>query len=138
MNTDTLILALQFAAAGQIIIAVLGFFLARMLDWKEAISNMPLLVREVFQIHGWFISITLLIFGTLTWRFAPDIAGGTHEFLRWFSTGVGIFWGLRCVMQWTHYSSVHWRGIADRTAIHWIVFLSYSAFAVIYLKAALG
>lgn len=138
MNTDTLILALKLAAAGQIIIAVLGHFLARMLDWKEAISNMPLLVREVFQIHGWFISLTLLMFGTLTWRFAPDIASGSHEFLRWFAASIGIFWGLRCVMQWTHYSSVHWRGITDRTVIHWIIFLSYAAFTVTYLKAALG
>lgn len=138
MSESKLTLALQLAATGQIVIAVLGLFLARMLDWKEAISNMPLLVREVFQIHGWFISLTLLIFGTLTWRFAPDIAGGTHEFFRWFSAGVGMFWGLRCVMQWTHYSAVHWRGIADRTAIHWIVFLSYAAFTITYLKAALG
>ena len=137
MNAATLILCLKVAAFGQIIIAVLGLFIARMLDWKEAISNMPLLVREVFQIHGWFISLTLLIFGTLTWRFALDLAGGTHEFLRWFAAGVGIFWGMRCMMQWTHYSSVHWRGIADRTAIHWILFLSYAAFTVTYLKAAL-
>lgn len=138
MKTDTLILSLKLAAAGQIIIAVLGLFIARMLDWKEAISNMPLLVREVFQIHGWFISVALFIFGTLTWRFAPDIAAGTHEFLRWFAAGVGIFWGLRCLMQWTYYSSVHWRGIADRTAIHWILFLSYAAFTATYLAAALG
>jgi hypothetical protein len=27
---------------------------------------------------------------------------------------------------------------ADRTAIHWIVFLSYAAFTATYLKAALG
>lgn len=138
MNTSTLIICLKLAAVGQIIIAVLGLFMARMLDWKEATSNMPLLVREVFQIHGWFISLTLLIFGTLTMRFAPDIAGGTHEFLRWFAAGAGIFWGARCMMQWTHYSSVHWRGIADRTAIHWILFLSYAAFTVTYLNAALG
>lgn len=138
MNTDTLIIALKLAAAGQVILAVLSFFLARMLNWKSAIDAMPLLVREVFLVHGWFISITPLIFGTLTWRFAPEVAAGEHEFLRWFATGAGVFWGIRCVMQWTHYSPSHWRGIASRTAIHWIVFVSYALFAATYLKAALG
>ena len=138
MNIESLILALKLAALGQIILAVLGLFLARLLDWREAIAHMPLLVREVFLIHGWFISLTLMIFGALTWRFAADIAGGSHDFLRWFSGGAGIFWGLRCVMQWTHYSAEHWRGRTDRTAIHWIVFLSYAAFTATYLKAALG
>ncbi|MGV3658537.1 MAG: hypothetical protein ACO1TE_00080 [Prosthecobacter sp.] len=138
MNTDTLIFALKLAAAGQLILAVLDLFIGRILGWKEAADKMPLLVREVFQIQGWFIALTLFIFGTLTWRFAAEMAGGAHEFLRWFSTGVGLFWGLRCVMQWTHYSAVHWRGIADRTAFHWIIFLSYAAFTLTYLKAALG
>lgn len=138
MNTDTLIIALKLAASGQIILAVLSCFLARLLKWESAIAAMPLLVREVFLIHGWFISITLIIFGTLTWRFAPEIAGGSQEFLRWFAAGVGLFWGIRCVMQWTHYSASHWRGIPSRTAIHWIIFVSYALFAATYLKAALG
>ena len=138
MNTDLLILALKLAAVGQLTLAILSLFLSRMLDWKDAIARMPLLIREVFQIHGWFISLTLVIFGVLTWRFAPDIAAGTHEFLRWFAASIAVFWGVRCVMQWTHYSAEHWRGKADRTAIHWIVFLSYAAFTATYLKAALG
>ena len=137
MNMDLLILALKLAAAGQIILAVLSLFLAEMLDWKDAIARMPLLVREVFLIHGWFISITLAIFDILTWRFAPDIAAGAHKFLRWFAASIAVFWGVRCVMQWTHYSAEHSRGKTDRTAIHCIVFLSYAAFTATYLKAAL-
>ena len=138
MKTDSLILCLQLAATGQLVLAILSLFLSRLLGWKEAIANMPLLVREVFLIHGWFISITLGIFGVVTWRFAPEMAAGAHDFLRWFAGGIAIFWGIRCVMQWTHYSAEHWRGIPDRTAIHWIVFVSYAAFTATYLKAALG
>lgn len=138
MNTELLILALKLAALGQIILAILSLFLARMLGWKDDIARMPLLIREVFQIHGWFISITLGIFGVLTWRFAHDMAAGDHDFLRWFAVSIAVFWGTRCVMQWTHYSAEHWRGKTDRIAIHWIVFLNYAAFTATYLKAALG
>lgn len=138
MNTGSLIFALKLAAAGQLILAVLDLFIGRILGWKTAMDQMPLLVREVFQIQGWFIALTLCIFGVLTWRFAADMAGGAHLFLRWFSGGVGLFWGLRCVMQWTHYSAVHWRGISYLTVIHWTLFLSYAAFTLTYGKAALG
>lgn len=130
MSHDTLVLALKLAAAGQLALAVLDLFIGRILGWKEATDRMPLLVREVFQIQGRFIA--------LTWRFAADMAGGAGEFLRWFCAGVGTFWGLRCVMQWTHYSAVHWRGIPSLTAVHWTLFFSYAAFTLTYWKAALG
>lgn len=138
MSNDTLVLALKLAAAGQLALAVLDLFIGRILGWKEATDRMPLLVREVFQIQGRFIALTLFIFGTLTWRFAADMAGGAHEFLRWFCAGGGTFWGLRCVMQWTHYSAVHWRGIPSLTAVHWTLFFSYAAFTLTYWKGALG
>ncbi|WP_395741915.1 hypothetical protein [Prosthecobacter sp.] len=138
MNTESLTFTLKLAAAGQLILAVLDLFIGRILGWKAAMDRMPLLVREVFQIQGWFIALTLFIFGVLTWCFAADMAGGAHVFLRWFSGGIGLFWGLRCVMQWAHYSAVHWRGIPHLTVIHWTLFLSYVAFTLTYWKAALG
>ena len=55
-----LTLWLQIAAALQLAIALLNLFLARLLNWKEEMARMPLLLREVFQVHAWFISITSL------------------------------------------------------------------------------
>ncbi len=138
MKTETLTLALQFAAAGQLFIACLGPMIPRLLNWREAIANMPLLVREVFHIHTFFIALTCAIFSVITWRFAADIALPAHELMRWFAFSVGTFWGIRCVMQWTFYSSSHWRGNARLTIIHWTLFLGYGAFAAAYLIAALG
>lgn len=138
MKTETLALLLQIAAICQLCLAVLSLFLARMLDWKADIARMPLLIREVFIIHCWFISLTLAIFGIITWRFAAEIAGGQHEFMRWFAGAVGFFWGLRSVLQWTHYSREHWRGKAGLTVIHWLLFFGYGAWSAVYLVAAMG
>ena len=55
-------LLLQIAAALQVAIAVLNLFLVRLFNWRAELSRMPLLLREVFQVHAWFISITLTIF----------------------------------------------------------------------------
>ena len=64
MNLLTLKLSLllQIVGALQLAIAVLNLFLVRLLHWQKDLSRMPLLLREVFQVHAWFISVTLTIF----------------------------------------------------------------------------
>jgi hypothetical protein len=127
---------LQLVAAAQLGIAVLNLFLIRLLDWKREVAQMPLLLREVFHVHMWFISITLLIFGVVTWRFAPEMALGSTEICRWLAAGIGAFWGIRAILQITYYSSSHWRGNSGRTVAHVGLLLVYGGFAFAYLRAA--
>ena len=129
-------LCLRLAAGGQIFIAILGPSIPRILNWREPIQRMPLLVREVFWVHTFFIGLTCAIFGLLTWVFAWDLAHPSHDMMRWFCFAIGIFWGIRCAMQWTYYSSSHWRGLFDKTVAHWALFLGYGAFAATYFIAA--
>lgn len=131
-------LLLKLVAAAQIAVAILNLFLPKIMKWQPDMAAMSSLVRDVFIIHGWFISITLTIFGVLTWRFAPEMASQPSELARWFCGGIATFWGIRAVLQWTHYSSAHWRGNALRTFLHWLLFLTYTGWALVYFKTALG
>jgi hypothetical protein len=133
---DHLELFLRLAALAQLSVAVLNFFLIRIMKWRSDLDAAPLLIREVFQIHIYFISITLAIFGALTWRFADEIATAAHPLCVWLAIGIGVFWAIRSVMQWSHYSTVHWRGDRLRTLIHWMLFLGYGGFAAVYFTAA--
>jgi hypothetical protein len=133
---DHLEVLLRAAAITQLGVAVLNLALIRIMNWKPDLARAPLLIREVFQIHVHFISITLAMFGVLTWRFARDIANATTPLAVWLAISIAIFWGARSTMQWLHYSSVHWRGIPTRTAIHWTLFLGYGALAAVYFIAA--
>lgn len=108
------------------------------MKWKKDLDQLPLLIREVFHIHIFFISITLAIFGALTWRFAGEIAAAANPVAIWLATAIGLFWLIRSLMQWSHYSAKHWRGDPMRTAIHWILFLGYGALASVYFMAAFG
>jgi hypothetical protein len=130
-------LFLRIIALAQVALAVLSFFLARILKWETDITRMSLLVREVFEIHSWFISLTLLIWGVLTWRFAEEMAQAPTELSRWLCGAIGVFWGIRCALQWLHYSPSHWRGIPSRTVIHWLCFVGYGTWAVVYAMAFL-
>jgi hypothetical protein len=136
VRTD-LVSFVRAAALGQLAVAVLNLWLVRIMKWKSHLARLPLLVREVFQIHVFFISITLAIFGVLSWRFAHEIASAANPLAIWLAAAIGLFWLLRSLMQWSHYSASHWRGNTGRTVIHWILFLAYGSLAGVYLTAAL-
>ena len=131
-------IALWWAATGQAAVALLNLNLTRILGWKTEVSRMSLLVREVFQIHTWFISLTLMIFAILTWRFGPLMISGEELTARWLAVSIGIFWGLRAILQITHYSGSHWRGDGTRTIVHFTLLFVYSAWAFLYFGVGTG
>jgi hypothetical protein len=136
MLLTNLELLLRLAALAQLGVAILNLFLIRIMKWERDLASAPLLIREIFQIHIYFISLTLAIFGTLTWRFASELATADQPLCVWLAMGLGAFWAVRSVMQWSHYSAVHWRGDRLRTAIHWMLFLGYGVMAAVYFAAA--
>ena len=133
-----LVWLLEIAALAQLSIAVLNLFLARLMAWREAIIQMPLLVREVFHVHAWFVSITLVIFAAMTFRFAREMAGGGDPVCQWLAAGIGCFWLIRTILQITYYSSSHWRGQLGRTVAHVTLLIIYGGFSAAYLWAAFG
>jgi hypothetical protein len=128
---------LRLAAFGQLIIAGLGPWVATLLNWHADMAKLPLLLREVFWVHTWFIALTCGIFAAITWRFARDIAAAVHPMMRWWSAAIALFWTIRVTMQWTYYSAEHWVGKGPETAVHWTLFFGYGAFAITYWLAAL-
>ena len=134
MNLLTLLThGLQAAAIGHLGIALLNFFLPTMLRWHDDLAKLPTLIREVFHVHAWFISVTVFLFGVLTWRFAPELARGDTEIGLWLSTGIGLFWGIRFLIQWIYYSWSHWRGNAPQSIAHFILTFVYLGWAIAYL-----
>lgn len=126
------------AAIGQLIVAVINLRLERLLHWQDDLASMPLLLREVFTVHKWFISIILLIFGIITLRFAEDFSSGHTPLATWLAGAIGLFWAIHTGIQWLYYSHSHWRGRPDRTAVHWVLTVAYGGCAAVYLIAAFG
>ncbi len=126
-------LTFQIAAGIQLGIAILNLFLVSMMKWKEDLQQLPLLIREVFHVHSWFVSLTLTIFAIMTWRFSSEMAHGTNPACAWLSGFIGIFWLFRTFLQIFYYSSSHWKGRFDRTLIHIACLIVYGGMAMIYL-----
>jgi len=129
---------LKVAGAVQLGVAILNLALVRLLRWKEELSGLPLLMREVFQVHVWFISLTLTILGAMTLRFAESMAARANPALTWLAAMIAIFWGLRVLIQIGYYDVSHWRGKTGRTIIHVLLLIIYGGMAVAYGIAAWG
>ena len=124
---------LYIAAVAQLPVTVLNLFLVRIMKWEEEVARMPQLVREVFHVHAWFITITLVIFGVVTIRFVGELAAGTNDLGRWLVAGIGIFWLIRWLMQFFYYDSSHWRGKRAETIVHIVLIFLYGFLAGVYL-----
>ena len=107
---STLAVLLQVAAIVQFIVALLNLALTRIVGWQHQLQRVPPLMREVFHVHSWFVSLTVAIFAVLTWRFASAMVEGSSEPATWLAAAIGIFWGVRTMLQIFYYSPSHWRG----------------------------
>ena len=128
---------LLIGAAGQFCVSMLNLRLVALLGWQSEIARLPRLMREVFQVHIWFITATLLVFAVVTWRFAGELAAGADPAGRWLACGIGAFWLARTVVQLAYYSPENWRGQPGRMVIHGVLLLAYGALAGTYLTAGL-
>lgn len=138
MIEKILCMALLAGAAGQLLVAFLNLFLVRLMHWEKAVEAMPLLVREVFQVHKYFITITVALFGIWTILFIGEIVGAATPMARALAGGIAFFWSVRAVIQITYYSPTHWRGKIPETAVHMILIAAYGGLGIVYGCAALG
>ena len=129
---------LEVAAVAQLGVAALNLGLVRLLQWRNPLRQLPLLMREVFQVHVWFISLTLAAFGGMTLRFAGPMAAREDPAAIWLAAIIAIFWGLRVLIQLAYYSASHWRHDTLRTMAHIVLLIIYGGMAVAYGMAAWG
>lgn len=76
MNSTTLIMLLQIAAALHIGLAWAGLTMPKVVGLSEHLAPLPAFIRQLFYTYFTFIGLMLVSFGLLTFLFAADIAAG--------------------------------------------------------------
>lgn len=120
-------------------LTVLGFVHAifpKQFNWKQELSSLSIINREMMYVHTFFIALTLLLIGLLCITSSNELIGTTLG--KRVSLGLGIFWTLRLFFQFFGYSSSTWRGKRFETTIHILfsIFWTYlsTIFIMIYLS----
>jgi len=128
----TLVFHLRAVGVLMAMLAVANLFVPGRFNWREELSRVSLLNRQIFQAHTVFIVLLIALMSALFLTCAEALLEPTR-LSRAVLTGLTIFWGLRMLMQWFFYSPRVWRGNRFNTTMHWVFSAGW-----IYVTAVCG
>lgn len=100
-------------------LAIVHVIFPRYFNWKQELSSMSMINRQMMQVHTFFIALTVFLMGLLCVVATEDLL--TTPLGRIISLGLAIFWGFRLFFQFFVYSPQLWKGKPFETIVH-IVF----------------
>jgi len=95
MNLEQLI---RLAGVGQLGILVASALVPFQLDWKNALSSLPRLHRQMYWTYGGYVVLAIL-FNGLTCIIAPAELASGGLLARMVCGYIAVFWGVRVVLQ---------------------------------------
>lgn len=111
MNTH-----LRIIGALLVILALLHFSFPKYFNWKQELSGLSLINRQLMYIHSLFIALIVFLIGILCLTSANELLNTTLG--KRVSLGLGIFWAARLWVQFFGYSSKVWKGRSFETTVH--------------------
>lgn len=95
---------LWLAGFVQLAIASANFFLPAKLNYKENLSRVSPIIRQIFVVHSVYIVGVVLLFAALTFGFAGELASG-HGLGRFLAASIDVFWLFRAPVQLLYYDA---------------------------------
>jgi hypothetical protein len=135
LTPEMLLIHLHAGGLAMASLVVVNLFVPSRFHWREEMSRLSLVNRQIFQVHTVFLVLILALFSALLLTCASALLEPTR-LSRAVLIGLTIFWALRMVMQWCFYSSALWRGHRFNTFVHcvfsvlWIYLTSVFAAAL--------
>jgi hypothetical protein len=128
----TLVLHLRIVGILMALLVVVNLYVPGRFGWREELSRVSLLNRQIFQAHTIFIVLLIALMSALFLTCAEALLEPTR-LSRAVLIGLTVFWGLRMLMQWFFYSPQVWRGHRFHTVMHGVFSLGW-----IYVTAVCG
>jgi len=128
----TLVFHLRTVGVLMALLVVVNLFVPGRFHWREELSRVSLLNRQIFQAHTVFIVLLIALMAALLLTCAEALLEPTR-LSRAVLIGLTVFWGLRMLMQWFFYSPLVWRGNRLHTVMHGVFSLGW-----IYVTAVCG
>ena len=119
LSHDTLLVHLRLVGVVMASLVVVNLMVPGRFHWREEMSRLSLVNRQIFQAHSVFLVLTLGLFSALLLTCGTALLEPTR-LSRAVLFGLTVFWGLRMLMQWYFYSPLIWRGHRFNTVMHYV------------------
>ena len=128
-------LQLKIIGSLLILLGIVHIIFPKYFKWKQELSGISLVSRQIMHIHTLFIALAVFMMGLLCVTSSRELIGTVLG--RRILLGLGIFWLIRLLVQFFGYSSLLWKGKRFETIVH-ICFSSFWLYlTVIFLYGAL-
>ena len=99
-----------------IILAIIHIAFPKRFNWKDELSSLSLLNRQMMYVHTFFIAVTVLLMGLLCFTSSTELT--KTDLGKKICFGLALFWLLRLIIQFFGYSKTLWKGKTFETIIH--------------------
>lgn len=129
-----LVIHLKIAGVLMSLLALAHIHFVKRFGWREELQNVSLLTRQVFNVHCFFISLVLLMFGALS-IFGSETLLERNPLAKAVLAGLVLFWAARLYIQFFVYDSKLWRGNRLNTVMHVVFSVMWTYYTVVYAAA---
>ena len=128
---------LQFKITGILLIflALLHFSFPKYFNWKQQLSSLSIMNRQMMYIHAFLIAFVVFLIGLLCLTSARELL--TTMLGKRISLGIGIFWIARLCVQFFGYSSKLWKGKPFETGVHILFSVFWAYLSIVFILAYL-
>jgi hypothetical protein len=113
----TLHIHLQIVGILLMLLGMSHIFFNRFFRWEQELVVVSLLTRQVFFVHNFFIGLTVMLGGAVSF-FCANALLRPDTLSRAVLAGMATFWLCRLLAQFVGYNSAIWRGDRFRTFMH--------------------
>jgi len=131
----TLELNLRIVGAVLIALGISHVAYGKRFEWKTELARLSLLNRQIFIVHCFFISLTLVLMGGITLFYTRALLEPT-VLSRVGLVAMVIFWLCRLLIQFFVYDSALWRGNKFNTRMHVFFSVIWTYVVLTYSLAA--
>lgn len=114
-----------------IALALIHIIFPKYFNWKNELSSLSIINRQLFYVHSFFIALMVFLMGLLCLVSSHDLINTTLG--KQISIGLAIFWISRLLIQVFGYSSKLWRGKIFETMVHIVFSLFWTYLSVVFI-----
>ncbi|HEY9044866.1 MAG TPA: hypothetical protein VIN08_03180 [Ohtaekwangia sp.] len=113
-----------------ILLALMHVVLPAYFHWKQELSTLSLINKQMMEVHTFFIAFTAFLMGILCLTLTTDLI---HSSLgNFICLGLFAFWFVRLLFQFFVYSPKLWRNKKFETFIHILFIMLWSYFSAVF------
>jgi hypothetical protein len=111
-------------------LSLLHVIFPKYFNWKQELTSLSLINKEVMYVHTFFIALSILLAGLLCVLYPNEICNTPLG--KGIALGLFIFWFCRLLFQFFVYSSSLWKGKKFETLVHIIFSLLWGYLSLIF------